>query len=97
MKNEKGSILVETPIFVILLFSFGWGVWKIHFHWKEKLQKILADRNSKIEAIRMEKTLSPFSAGIPFFALVGLDANQSSTHFTLPKLGAKNSSSLRGK
>ncbi len=56
MNNERGSILVETILSLLLATLFVVGTMEIHQAWKKRFRQIIQHRNSEIQKIRAKKT-----------------------------------------
>jgi hypothetical protein len=78
MKNEKGSLLVETTIAIFLTLVFLAGTARLHASWKKRHRAILEHRNEAIDSLRsgkpnrVEKTEWMPAAGLPGFEHFGL-------------------------
>lgn len=78
MKNEKGSILVETTLAILLAIVFLLGAGRTHGAWKKRHRAILEHRNREIEKLRVEKAERLPAIGLPHFGDLGISrpANQ---------------------
>jgi hypothetical protein len=65
MRNEEGSILVETTLAILLSLVFLFGAARIHVSWKKRYRAILEHRNREIRALRLEAPEPLPAAGIP--------------------------------
>lgn len=55
MKNEKGSLLLETALVLPVFFALLFGAARCHRAWSERHRLILEHRNEEIRKIRAEE------------------------------------------
>lgn len=72
MKNEKGSILVETTLAILLSLVFIFGSAQVHTAWKKRHRAILEHRNREIRALRLEKAERLPAVGLPRLGDLGI-------------------------
>jgi hypothetical protein len=72
MRNEKGSILVETTLAILLSLVFIFGAAKVHISWKKRHRAILEHRNHEIRALRVEKAKRLPAIGLPSLGDLGI-------------------------
>jgi hypothetical protein len=72
MRNERGSLLVETSIAIFLTLVFVAGTLEIHRSWKKRERAILEHRNREIKKLRLEKAERIFPDRLSGAGRIGL-------------------------
>jgi hypothetical protein len=72
MKNEKGSILVETILAILLSLVFLFGAARTHAAWKKRHRALLEHRNREIKKLRLEEAERLPATGLPRLGGLGL-------------------------